>query len=127
MKPSTNQWLKAASDDLKTIDALANLHELTNIAAFHAQQAIEKSLKAAIEEFERGFVKTHNLQTLISIADVALDYNELIIEELDQLYIDARYPGDLGLLPQGKPTIPDAQEYLAQAKTIFNQIHSIIK
>lgn len=30
---------------------------------------------------------------------------------LDQLYIDARYPGNLGLLPDGAPSIADAREF----------------
>ena len=30
---------------------------------------------------------------------------------LDQLYIDARYPGELGLLPDGKPSVSEAREF----------------
>ena len=26
-------------------------------------------------------------------------------------YIDSRYPGDMGLLPYGKPTLEDAKEF----------------
>ncbi|MFO3796695.1 MAG: HEPN domain-containing protein, partial [Anaerolineales bacterium] len=28
-----------------------------------------------------------------------------ILTDLDDLYIDARYPGELGLLPYGRPTV----------------------
>jgi len=34
------------------------------MVAFHAQQAIENSLKAIIDEFDLGFVKTHQIERL---------------------------------------------------------------
>ncbi len=34
-----------------------------------------------------------------------LDVDPVMVAMLDKLYIDARYPGDLGLLPTGKPTL----------------------
>ena len=42
---------------------------------------------------------------------------------LDQLYIDARYPGELGLLPNGKPTAEEAKEFYSLAV----QLHDIVK
>jgi hypothetical protein len=33
-----------------------------------------------------------------------------IIKRLDEVYISTRYPGDLGLIPSGKPTVKDAKE-----------------
>jgi HEPN domain-containing protein len=35
------------------------------MVAFHSQQAVEKTMKGIIEEFEIGFVKTHNLERLL--------------------------------------------------------------
>jgi len=126
MKESTRDWLLAANDDLASIEILLKDVNLTNIIAFHAQQAIEKILKAVIEEFELGFLKTHNLQTLLSKVSnkIKLNYNELLIIEIDQLYIDARYPGDFGLFPNGKPSISDAMSYYQQAKELKEQIEN---
>ena len=92
MKQLTREWLNTAEEDLIAIENLLDNPILTNIIAFHSQQAIEKSIKAIIEEFGIAFAKTHNLQTLlIKIEEVALiSFNELIISELDRLYIDAR-------------------------------------
>ncbi len=64
MKQSTYEWLKAANEDLHTIESLLSRQELTNIIAFHAQQAIGKTMKAVFEEFEVPFIRTHNLETL---------------------------------------------------------------
>jgi HEPN domain-containing protein len=128
MKQLTREWLNAAEEDLITIENLLDNPILTNIIAFHAQQAIEKSIKAIIEEFAIAFVKTHNLQTLlIKIEEVALiSFNELIISELDRLYIDARYPGDMGLMPHGKPTLEEAKIYFHEASEIKNQAEAFL-
>lgn len=124
MKQLTREWLNAAGDDLSTIEKILDNPLLTNIVAFHSQQAVEKSIKAIIEEFGVAFVKTHNLQTLmIKIEEIMpLTANELIISELDRLYIDARYPADLGLMPDGKPTLEEAVIYYREALNIKRQV-----
>ena len=128
MKQLIREWLNAAGDDLITIENLLDNPILTNIIAFHSQQAIEKSIKAIIEEFGIVFAKTHNLQTLlIRIEEVILiSFNELIISELDRLYIDARYPGDLGLMPHGKPTLEEAKIYFQEALKIKKQTDAFL-
>ena len=55
MKQLTREWLNAAGDDLTAIENLLDNPVLTNIVAFHSQQAIEKSIKAIIEEFGIAF------------------------------------------------------------------------
>jgi HEPN domain-containing protein len=128
MKQLTREWLNAAGDDLITIEYLLDNPVLTNIIAFHSQQAIEKSIKAIIEEIGITFTKTHNLQSLlIKIEEVIpLSVNELIISELDRLYIDARYPGDMGLMPFGKPSPEEALKYYQEAVKIKKQIESFL-
>ena len=128
MKQLTREWLNAAADDLLAIENLLNNPILTNIVAFHSQQAIEKSIKAIIEELGIAFIKTHNLQSLMmKIEDVfPFTVNELIISELDRLYIDARYPGDLGLMPHGKPTLEEAEIYFQEALKIKEQAEAFL-
>ena len=50
MKPISVDWLKSARSDLLTMEALLGRAELTAVVAFHAQQCVEKVLKAIIEE-----------------------------------------------------------------------------
>ena len=52
MKPITQAWLDRALDDLDAIEQLLEKEHLTNVVSFHAQQAVEKSLKAVIEELK---------------------------------------------------------------------------
>jgi len=128
MKQTTKEWLNAAEDDLITIENLLDNPILTNIVAFHAQQAIEKSLKAIIEENGIVIIKTHNLQTLFLKIEEIIPFsvNELIISELDRLYVDSRYPGDLGLMPHGKPTLEEAEIYFQEALKIKNQTETFL-
>ena len=64
---------------------------------------------------------------MIKIEEVIpLSVNELIISELDRLYIDARYPGDMGLMPFGKPSPEEALKYYQEAVKIKKQIESFL-
>jgi HEPN domain-containing protein len=124
MKTSTEAWLLAADDDLMAIESLLTNAALTHIVAFHAQQAIEKSMKAVFEEFEIPVIRTHNIETLfIKIkSEISIDLDERIVAELDRIYLDARYPGDYGLMPYGKPTPEEARNYYEEAKSIRSSI-----
>ncbi len=121
MKKITEDWLNSAKSDLLLIEKIIDDESISHLAAFHAQQAIEKSMKAIIEEFELGFLKTHNLETLYNkIANkISIDTNYDLLILLDQLYIDARYPGELGLLPHGKPTRDESWKFFAFALNFF--------
>ncbi len=95
------EWLKSAYSDLRSIHYIINDAFLTHMVAFHSQQAIEKALKAILENEENRIPKVHKLQNLISRVSIDIEFDESIIEILDELYIESRYPGDFGLLPQG--------------------------
>jgi HEPN domain-containing protein len=124
MKQIAEHWLNAAQDDLRVVARIASDEHLTHMVAFHSQQCIEKSLKAIIEEYELGHIRVHNLGRLFEIVkpQVSFDIEAVLIEKLDKLYIDARYPGELGLLPSGKPTIEDARQFYDGAKGIYEQV-----
>ena len=120
------EWLKAANDDLVVLSEIQDNEQVTNMIAFHSHQAVEKSLKALIEYQAKPIQKTHKLQSLVDTTGLNLnDYDELI-QVLDSLYIDSRYPGDMGLLPYGKPTLDDAKEFYQFAQMIFDEVCEIL-
>ncbi len=128
MRIATKEWLKSASYDLLTVKRIINDELLTHIVAFHSQQAIEKSLKALMEECEIDIPKIHHLVKLNYIVrDKFLIENTEILKRLDELYIDARYPSELGLLPEGKPSIEDAREFYEFAVQVFNQVCALVE
>ena len=124
MKNITKEWLALAKSDLLAAERLLSEPALTNIVAFHAQQAVEKSMKAVVEELGLGVIKTHNLVRLCELIrphlSIVSDWD--MLDRLDAVYIEARYPGDLGLLPFGKPSQEEAKIYFDFAVDIFNQI-----
>jgi len=124
MKRQTEYWLKAAQDDLIVIREIIRNDSLTNMVAFHSQQAIEKALKAVLEEKENHVPRMHNIITLKAMIDryVTLNFNQEIFDQINELYIDSRYPTDLGLLPDGKPSKEIAEEFFNITTNIFDQI-----
>ncbi len=113
MKKSTSDWLKSARNDLDTIAAIRDRHHLTPVIAFHAQQCVEKCLKALLEEYNIEIRRPHNLLTLKKAVEAthAIDLDEDMLSLLNKLYLDSRYPGELGLLPIGAPTLEDADQF----------------
>jgi len=127
MKPITREWLNAANDDVIAMEVMLGREEITNMVAFHAQQTIEKSFKAIVEEFNLGNIKTHHLESLYAkILPLLSGFNETILEELDTVYIEARYPGDLGLMPHGKPSIDEVAIYFQEALKIKEQVEAFL-
>lgn len=127
MKTITREWLNAANDDLIAMEVMSGRKDITNMVAFHAQQAIEKSFKAIVEEFNLGNIKTHQLESLYAkILPFISGFNETILAELDTVYIEARYPGDLGLMPHGKPDCYEAEVYRQEAIKIKKQVETFL-
>ena len=124
MKKISEEWLKAADDDLRVIEKIISDEYLSHMVAFHSQQCIEKALKAVCEEFEIEVAKIHNLERLFEIVrgHLEIELDPVLMAMLDKLYIDSRYPGDLGLLPEGKPTLEYSEKFHAAAKTICEKI-----
>jgi len=127
MKKATKGWFESAESDLLLIQEISSNEILTHISAFHVYQAIEQLFKAIIEEYEIGFIKTHSLENLYNkvkdLIRLKLNIDGLII--LDQLYLDARYPGDQGLLPDGKPTVREASGFYKTAKEVFEASRAV--
>ena len=65
MKASTREWILKAEEDFLAATALNRRRKqpLLNIVCFHVQQAVEKHLKARLEEAGLSVPKTHDLLT----------------------------------------------------------------
>ncbi|MBE2224571.1 MAG: HEPN domain-containing protein [Anaerolineae bacterium] len=123
MKPITEAWMNSAYDDIRAMEQMLDLPDLTNIVAFHAQQAIEKTFKALIEEQEMNFARTHSLLRLSALVqpfyDLVQDMN--MLEKLDSVYTEARYPDEMGLLPLGKPSLDESKIFYKFSVQIWKQ------
>jgi HEPN domain-containing protein len=77
------RFLELADRDIKTFHLLADIPDSDNAAVgFHAQQAVEKCLKAVLSRHEIPFRKTHNLDELI---DLLKDHGKKIPPNADGL------------------------------------------
>jgi HEPN domain-containing protein len=121
MKKQVEDWVLHADRDLKVSELIMKDDEpFTNIVAFHCQQAIEKYLKAYMIEKNIPLIKTHDLIKLNGMIketkDLGIDKEKLIL--INEVYIESRYPGELGLLPDGMPTNEQAQKFIEYATEI---------
>ena len=131
MKKITQAWLDAARDDLHAIERLEVDERLTNVVAFHAQQCVEKSFKALMEESESRVRKTHSLLQLLGKVSeshrVLADIDTTILNLLDQLYTDSRYPNEFGILPDGKPSKEEAAQFSQFARDMHSQCCELLE
>jgi HEPN domain-containing protein len=123
MKKITKEWLDLAFLDLESISYLINDNRLTGQVAFLSQQTIEKSLKAIIEENSSKVPRIHSLSKLFELcsAYIELEVDESVVIALDSIYTESRYPGEQGLLPEGKPGKNQVTQYFDFAKYIFTK------
>lgn len=128
MKPVTEAWLIKAGEDLDAIRTLRSHPRLTGVVAFHAQQCVEKCLKAVAEERVGTVPRVHDLRRLWEV--VAKQFREPLdvdlLRELTDIYTDSRYPGDLGMTPLGKPTEEDAARLERFAERVHTTVLSML-
>ena len=126
MKPTTSEWFNAAEDDLLSAKKLSEETRLTNIVAFHCQICLEKSIKGFIEQRELPSIKSHDLIRLSELAELILSEDEQMkIAIINEVYIDSRYPGELGLMPNGKPSPDEIKQFISFTETLFNRLKSL--
>ena len=96
MKKQAEEWLNAANDDLKVISKIIDDETLTNMIAFHSQQAIEKSFKSILEEFESKVPRIHNLIKLKEMTEkyIKFETDKTSLEQVNEIYSDTRYPSE---------------------------------
>ena len=121
MKNKTSAWVFFADRDILTAKTIIDYTELTGEVAFHCQQAIEKYFKAYLVEHGKEVRKIHDLLSLYSEVKSIHDWNidEDLLEVISKIYTESRYPGNIGMTPEGLlPTPEDARRYLEFALSV---------
>jgi len=123
MKEITRQWLEYAKADLMNCEQILDHAFLTNIVAYHSQQTIEKCFKAIVEQNGLKLERVHNLFKLHSIIEPIISFEVDLekIEILDKVYTSSRYPGEMGLMPDGKPTLEVAMQQYEFARYVYEK------
>ena len=99
-----------------------------NQACFHAQQCVEKSIKALHMVYRKTAApRTHDITDLIRLLD--LDWvNDMKndLTKLDDYCIPTRYPDALpGSLPEGLPEKSDAENAIGLARRLLDKAERI--
>lgn len=92
------QWVAKAENDLQNATHTLKLGETgpLDTVCFHAQQCVEKYIKALLCFYEIDFYRTHNITTLLALLPVHFQ-PELSAEEQERLNdyaVAVRYPDD---------------------------------
>lgn len=118
-------WVTKAENDLKTaaLTLKGGKDAPTDTVCFHAQQCIEKYLKALLTLKNIDFPKTHDIEKLLDLLPANIDL-PLSIKQQRQLTgyaTAARYPGDYEEI-----STAEAQQALRIARRIRKEIRSLL-
>jgi len=94
MRKEAEAWLRISAEDLQSAEVLFE-RKLFRMACYHAQQSVEKILKALLADREVDFPKTHNLLDLNN-AIKKLGYPALITDE-DAVFLEQHLPRALSV------------------------------
>lgn len=90
-------WLRRANADLQVASITDDERIAPEIAAFHAQQAAEKILKALLVQEQVDFPRTHSIGALLALCEEAgIDGAEDLVDatSLTRYAVATRYPGE---------------------------------
>lgn len=94
---NVEDWLRYARSDLKLARIDRPEGVLLENLCFHAQQAVEKTLKAVLVFLNVHFPTTHNIRTLIDFLPDSMDIPQFVEDSaaLTDYAVLSRYPGNI--------------------------------
>lgn len=102
-KTAIERWLIKAANDLRTAQTMLAVDPpVTDVVCFHAQQCVEKCLKAFLTAAHRHVEKTHNLPRLVELCreeNSAIGQLASVGVELTDYAVVGRYPDDWREIP----------------------------
>lgn len=117
-------WLYRANEDISVVENLAenNIKYFSSSICFHAQQVVEKFLKAFLVFHNIDFPRTHDLDyLLLECQKIDKESFDIDLKSLFDFGVSVRYPDDFFL-----PGINETKEYIAIAKEIKSLVEQKI-
>jgi HEPN domain-containing protein len=115
------QWVQKAENDLKNAAHTLKLGQdcPTDTVCFHAQQCIEKYIKALLVWHSIEFSRIHHISALIALLPVHFrpDLTPEEQERLTDYAVSTRYPGDYEAIP-----LAEARQAVQIARRVRRQI-----
>ena len=121
MKASTREWALKAEEDFLAATALNRRRKipLWNIVCFHVQQAVEKYLKARLEESGLTVPKTHDLLHLLNMTapvEPLWSAYHSSFSLLASYAVQTRYPGNSVTKTDARHAIKLCREFRKEAR-----------
>jgi HEPN domain-containing protein len=117
------QWLAKAADDLEAAERSLAGKPLCWVAAFHAQQAAEKVLKAFLTRHRVEYERSHNIDYLLDLCVAIEPQMEALRASANRLTdyaVELRYP-----FPHPEPTLSDAREAVEIAESVRDLVQRL--
>jgi HEPN domain-containing protein len=119
------EWVIKAENDLKTASHTLKIARgcPTDTVCFHAQQCVEKYLKAFLVSKGIDFPKTHDIERLVTLLPESI-WLRLSIEEQRSLTAYAtvtRYPGDYEAIP-----LTEAKQSVKLARRVRKELRALL-
>ncbi|MEK6776883.1 MAG: HEPN domain-containing protein [bacterium] len=119
------EWVEKAENDLKNAAHTLKLDEdcPTDTVCFHAQQVVEKYLKALLVLRGIAFPKVHNIEELVALLSVAdcPDITDVDQDLLTDYATVTRYPGDSEPIP-----LAEARRAVAIARRVRKSVRRLL-
>lgn len=118
---SPEDWLRHARSDLAVAGGPKTADILLETLCFHAQQTVEKSVKAVLLFYGIKFPYTHNIARLITLlVDSGIPWPKELNEasRLTEYAVEMRYPGPMDIVTgeEYRQTVAIAEKVLCWAE-----------
>ena len=129
MRKPAESWLAYAHTDLRAAQTLVNQSDLTGVATFHCQQCIEKALKALLVFNGQDVPRIHDLVTLhkrtSEVVMLPIEATELV--QVNDAYIDTRYPNDTDAASRQVPSEEKTKVFLSLSENVYEFARAAIR
>lgn len=129
IQPDPGRWAQAvqrlqrADEDIRLAEKIAGDPDFLASAAFHCQQAAEKTAKAVIVAYQTDYPRIHDLAQLgWAVAKLRPELGASIaaLSGLTDWYVTPRYPG-----LEYRPSLQDVEMTLHELRQLRRQIDSL--
>ena len=119
-------WIEKGDHDLLAGELILKGGKQTpfDTACFHAQQSVEKYLKALLTSMKVEFPYTHDIRVLVQRvrSRITQDIDEASLIALNRYAIQTRYPGDPEPIDR-----PEAMKAMATARKLRKIVRAALK
>lgn len=121
MKASTREWVAKAEEDFAVMLTLARPRKkpLWSPLCFHAQQCVEKYLKARLNEASLPLPKTHDLEQLLNqtlVREPLWAAFRAELKRLSQAAVAPRYPGGVFTKSEARRALKTCSTFRKEAR-----------